>query len=90
MARAQVEAFETEAALLEAFVAAVRSLDPDILVGYDVQKVPHLSICCLLKSLVNTSKVSAAVTSCFSGQICEVSYTQTGANACSGCGRHRP
>ena len=29
----------TEKALLEACVSAVRALDPDILIGFDVQKV---------------------------------------------------
>lgn len=36
----QVDAVATEAALLDVFVDAVRALDPDILVGYDVRKVP--------------------------------------------------
>lgn len=35
-----MDAAATEAELLEAFVEAVRTLDPDILVGYDVRKVP--------------------------------------------------
>jgi DNA polymerase elongation subunit (family B) len=34
----QVEWFETEWALLEGFAAAVRALDPDILVGFELQK----------------------------------------------------
>jgi len=34
----QVDAVATEAELFELFVEAVRALDPDILVGYDVQK----------------------------------------------------
>lgn len=36
---AQVDAVATEPVLFEAFVEAVRSLDPDILLGYDVRKV---------------------------------------------------
>ncbi len=35
----QVDAVATEPVLLEAFVEAVRCLDPDILLGYDVRKV---------------------------------------------------
>ena len=35
----QVEMFTTEKALLDACVEAVRSLDPDLLIGFDVQKV---------------------------------------------------
>lgn len=38
----QVDAVATEAQLLDAFVDAVRALDPDILVGYDVRKVQVL------------------------------------------------
>ena len=34
----QMEAFESENALLDAFVEAVRALDPDILVGFEVQQ----------------------------------------------------
>lgn len=34
----QVQVFSTELALLEAFIDAVVSLDPDIVVGYDLQK----------------------------------------------------
>ena len=33
-----MEAFESENALLDAFVEAVRALDPDILVGFEVQQ----------------------------------------------------
>jgi DNA polymerase zeta len=33
-----MEAFPSEEALLSAFVEAVRSLDPDILVGFEVQQ----------------------------------------------------
>lgn len=35
----KVNAVATEMELLDAFVDAVRALDPDILVGYDVRKV---------------------------------------------------
>ena len=35
----QVEDFASEEELLAAFVDIVRTLDPDILIGYDVQKV---------------------------------------------------
>lgn len=38
-ALSQVDAVATEAELLDLFVGAVRALDPDILVGYDAQKV---------------------------------------------------
>ena len=34
----QMEAFESENALLDAFVEAVRALDPDILVGFEIQQ----------------------------------------------------
>lgn len=37
-ANVTVEAFASEAALLQAFVALVQRLDPDIVVGYDLQK----------------------------------------------------
>ena len=33
-----MEAFESENALLDAFVEAVRALDPDILVGFEIQQ----------------------------------------------------
>ena len=39
VASLQVNAVATEAELMDAFVDAVRALDPDILVGYDVRKV---------------------------------------------------
>ncbi len=35
----QVEDFASEEELLNAFVDIIRTLDPDILIGYDVQKV---------------------------------------------------
>lgn len=34
----QVELFQSEKALLEAFVEATQSLDPDIILGFEVQK----------------------------------------------------
>lgn len=34
----QVEVFQSEKALLEAFVEATQSLDPDIILGFEVQK----------------------------------------------------
>ena len=34
----QVEVFKSEQALLEAFVEATQSLDPDIVLGFEVQK----------------------------------------------------
>ena len=34
-----MEAFASEEELLGAFVDIIRALDPDILIGYDVQKV---------------------------------------------------
>ena len=36
--RLQMEAFESENAMLDAFVEAVRALDPDILVGFEIQQ----------------------------------------------------
>ena len=41
--QAQVEAFASEEDLLRAFVDIVRALDPDIIIGYDVQKVTQHS-----------------------------------------------
>ncbi len=45
----QVEAVKTEVELFQLFVDAVRALDPDVLVGYDVQKVregcPRRAVC---------------------------------------------
>lgn len=35
----QVEAFDSERKLIEAFVEAVRALDPDILLGWEVQQL---------------------------------------------------
>ena len=34
----QVEVFQSEKALLEAFIEATQSLDPDIILGFEVQK----------------------------------------------------
>ena len=34
-----MEAFASEEELLNAFVDIIRALDPDVLIGYDVQKV---------------------------------------------------
>ena len=34
----QVEVFQSEKALLEAFIEAVQALDPDIILGFEVQK----------------------------------------------------
>ena len=33
-----MEVYSSEADLLEAFIAAIRSLDPDILLGFEVQQ----------------------------------------------------
>ena len=41
---AQVEAFASEEELLGAFVDIVRALDPDIIIGYDVQKVIQVAV----------------------------------------------
>jgi DNA polymerase zeta len=38
LGRVQTEVYITEAALLNAFVNAVQALDPDIIVGFEVQK----------------------------------------------------
>ena len=40
----KVNAVATEMELLDAFVDAVRALDPDILVGYDVRKVTLITL----------------------------------------------
>jgi DNA polymerase elongation subunit (family B) len=44
----KVNAVATEMELLDAFVDAVRALDPDILVGYDVRKVIDDGCCRLM------------------------------------------
>jgi len=45
-----VEAFASEEELLGAFVDIIRALDPDILIGYDVQKVTRRCCCCSEKT----------------------------------------
>lgn len=43
--QAQVEAFASEEELLRAFVDIIRALDPDIIIGYNVQKVTMRRLC---------------------------------------------